>query len=152
MNTIDVSFKQRFVEHCIQLQEETLSSVENQIHLAEEAANNYGPNKDRYDGFRNQQVRQGNMLAKQMDLIQQNLDTLHLVNLQMIHPDANFGALIVTDRNLIFVCCSLGLVSFENQRVVVISKTAPIFPCMESKKTGDSFICNGLSQKIQQII
>jgi hypothetical protein len=149
---IDLRLKKRFVEHCILLQKESMESVENQIRLVESAANNYGPNKDRYDGFRNQQVRQGNMLARQFGQLQENIEALQLVRLDRIHPDADFGALVEIDNSVIFICVGLGIVSFEDRKFVVISKSAPIFSALKGKKPGDFVFFNGIKRNINQIV
>lgn len=149
---ITQQYKETLIQCCVEQQKALQESIESQIHLVEEAAKNYGPNKDRYDGFRNQQVRQANVLDKQLQTVVSNIETLQMIQLGRIHDTVSFGALLETQRAIFLICAGLGIVDFGADKVVVLSMTAPIFSAMEGKRAGDSFTFNGVTHHIESII
>jgi hypothetical protein len=61
---LNTDFRRRLVMHCIQMQERTYEESQKVMREAQAEANAYGQPKDRYDGFRNQQLRKGLMTEK----------------------------------------------------------------------------------------
>lgn len=145
-------YKEALIQSCIEQQQLLQESILSQIHLVEEAAKNYGPNKDRYDGFRNQQVRQANVLDKQLQSILSHIELLQAIQLSRVHDIVSFGALLETDRALFLICTGLGVVAFRHDKVVVLSMTAPIFSVMDGKRSGERFTFNGVTHHIEAII
>ncbi len=145
-------FKAELIAHLMQMQEQAISHARKAMDEAQQEANNYGTPKDRYDGFRNQQLRKKDMFAKQVSQAMVNLDLLKKPELQKQQSEAGFGALIQTDSDLFFIAIGMGIIRFKNESVIVVSILVPIFQAMKEKKIGDSFSFNKRNFKILQII
>ena len=145
-------FKAELIAHLIQMQEKAIAHARKAMDEAQEEANNYGTPKDRYDGFRNQQLRKKDMFAKQLSQAMVNLELLKKPELKKPQNEAGFGALIQTDSDLFFIAIGLGITHFKNEEIIVISILVPIFQAMKGKKTGDSFTFNQRNFKIMQVI
>ncbi|MBS4058562.1 MAG: hypothetical protein KGZ82_14690 [Bacteroidales bacterium] len=149
--TKDTHYKKRLINHCIAGQEYSFNEVKKAMDEAQREANAYGPPKDRYDGFRNQQLKKKDMLAKQSEQALQNLKALHMIETEG-HENVDFGSLVVTDNMTFFVSIGLGLIPFEQEQLAVISTQVPIYQAMRNKKAGDRFSFNGKPYSIISII
>ncbi len=145
-------FKAELIAHLVQMQEQAIANARLAMDEAQEEANNYGTPKDRYDGFRNQQLRRKDMFAKQLNQAMLNLEMLSKPELKKSQNEAGFGALIQTDSDLFFIAIGIGLTRFKNEDVVVISMLVPIFQVMKGKKLGDHFSFNKRNFKIMELI
>lgn len=114
-------------------------------------ANAYGPPKDRYDGFRNQQLRKGQLFEKQAEQVLQNIKALSIIEESSMFQ-VGFGALVETDKMLFFVSIGIGLIEFEGAKVAVISTQVPIYKVMHTLKSTDKFSFSGNTHTIKTII
>ncbi|HOI32060.1 MAG: hypothetical protein PHG67_04565 [Bacteroidales bacterium] len=145
-------YKTELIQHLIHMQEAAIDHARKAMDEAQEEANNYGTPKDRYDGFRNQQLRKKDMFAKQMFKAMQYLDLLKKPEINKPQKEVGFGALVQTDSELFFVGVGLGIIQFQEEEVIVISMLVPVYHAMKSKKKGESFSFNNKPYKILQII
>ncbi len=143
--------KTELVKHLIQLQETAITNARQAMNDAQEEANNYGTPKDRYDGFRNQQLRRKDMFAKQLSQAGQNLELLRKPEILQPKNEISFGALVQTASDTFFVSIGLGSVSFNSEQIIVISMLVPIYHVMKGKKVGDSFSFNNKGYTIKSI-
>lgn len=148
---LDIAFKKRLIVYCKQLQEDSYAQATKAMIEILAEANAYGPPKDRYDGFRNQQLRKGQLIEKQAAAALSNIKALNLIDDQ-IRDCADFGALLHTDKLVYFVAIGIGLVKFESLDIAVISPNVPVFSVMKGLKTGETFTFNGVFYAIRQII
>jgi len=140
--------KKRLIFECIVRQEEVAQASQNLMNEAQQMANDYGPPKDRYDAFRTKQMRLADIYSRQFDIAQSNIRTLKMINPDKISKCVEFGSIVCTDKQKMFVSISLGKIDFENDTYYAISVKVPIFKVMEGKKKGDEFIFNGIKHKI----
>ena len=61
------------------------------------------------------------------------------------------GALIETASGYIFIAISLGLVEIDEQRIIVISPTAPLAQAMLGSMEGDTIVFNNQEYEIKKI-
>lgn len=148
---LDSAFKKRLIAYCIQIQEDSYDQARKAMEEAQAEANAYGPPKDRYDGFRNQQLRKGQLIEKQAATALNNIKALNLID-EHLNDVADFGTLVLTDKLLYFIAIGIGIVKFEGMSVAVISPNVPVFSAMKGRRSGDSFSFNGVSYLINQII
>ena len=64
---------------------------------------------------------------------------LQKVNLQHTHPEAEFGAVVVTEAQKLFVSISLGQIKVADDAYFAISPSAPIYKALAGKKIGETF-------------
>lgn len=148
----DKNYKIRLIEHCIGLQEQALTNIRKVMEEVEEEVAGYGPPKDRYDGFRNQQARRRSLYARQMEQAAVNLQLLRGIDFNREYDDIAFGALVLTDDTPFLIAIGLGLTRFEDEDVAVVSVVVPVFHAMKGKKAGEIFGFNQKNYKIFGIV
>ena len=67
------------------------------------------------------------------------------------HKIVTLGSLVETEKGKFFIAVSLGELSFNQEKMFVISAESPLAKAMNGKKTGESFVVNNLSQIIKNI-
>ncbi len=67
------------------------------------------------------------------------------------HKIVTLGSLVETEKGKFFIAVSLGELSFNQEKIFVISAESPLAKAMNGKKTGESFVVNNLSQIIKNI-
>ena len=67
------------------------------------------------------------------------------------HKIVTLGSLVETEKGMFFIAISLGELSFNQEKIFVISAESPLAKAMNGKKTGESFVVNNLSQIIKKI-
>ncbi len=147
-NTID---KKELIAFCIAQQQQTVETARRAMEEAQREANDYGTPKDRYDGFRNQQLRKRDLQARQM---QQALDSVAI--LELIDPETSsgqigLGAIIDTDRMTFFIAVGMGMIDLNGKQIAVISPKVPIYSALRDKSVGDTFDFNNQKYKILNI-
>jgi hypothetical protein len=148
----DLAFKQRLVNYCIEHQLQSLETIQLAMHDAEQEAAAYGCPKDRYDGFRNQQIRKRNMLSKQLEQTEVNLRILRSIDYHRTSKSVSHGTLVVTDQSFFFVAVGIGMIRFEELDVAVFSTQVPVYLALKEKKDGEIFSLNGKNYTILQLI
>ena len=75
-----------------------------------------------------------------------------LKNIQLItRKTVNLGSLVETDKGKFFIAVSLGELSFNQEKIFIISAESPLAKAMNGKKQGEFFSLNNLSQAIKNI-
>ena len=67
------------------------------------------------------------------------------------HKVVSLGSLVETEKGMFFIAISLGELSFNQEKIFVISAESPLAKAMNGKKVGETFIVNNLSQIIKNI-
>ena len=67
------------------------------------------------------------------------------------HKVVTLGSLVETEKGKFFIAVSLGELSFNQEKIFVISAESPLAKAMNGKKTGESFVVNNLTQIIKNI-
>lgn len=106
---------------------------------AQESANEYGPPKDRYDPYRNQLMRRKDMFGQQLQRAMEQEKALDIIDPEKEFEVVDFGAVVVTDSQNIFIAAALGKVMFDGEEYFVISPHVPIYEAMKGKKPGDTY-------------
>ncbi len=136
-------------------------SIAHQRHVAETAkaemdaaqqqANDYGPNKDRYDSFRTKIMRSRDMFAKQYSNAMESI--VHLQELLDSKPQAvvDYGSIVVTDKQRMFVSVGMGKFTSGGDVYFGISANVPVFQAIKGRREGDTFSFNGVKQTIVEV-
>ena len=94
------------------------------------------------------------MLQQEINHLQIQLNE-HLKSQQIlknINPNPHkIVTLVETEKGMFFIAISLGELSFNQEKIFVISAESPLAKAMNGKKTGESFVVNNLSQIIKNI-
>lgn len=106
----------------------------------------------------------GDKYETSREMLQQEINNLqiqlneHLKSQQILkninpnpHKIVTLGSLVETEKGMFFIAISLGELSFNQEKIFVISAESPLAKAMNGKKTGESFVVNNLSQIIKKI-
>ena len=106
----------------------------------------------------------GDKYETSREMLQQEINNLqiqlneHLKSQQILkninpnpHKIVTLGSLVETEKGMFFIAISLGELSFNQEKIFVISAESPLAKAMNGKKEGDVFIVNNLNQFIKNI-
>jgi len=134
-----LGLKARLLEVLRKQLEETVVNFKAVIEDAQKSANEYGAPKDRYDSFRMQLLRKKDMFGQQLAKVNEQADVLERISIDQVLKKVEFGALIFTKKQKIFVSIGLGRIEMDNDVYFAISPNVPIYKAMEGLKVGDDF-------------
>ena len=97
------------------------------------------------------------MLQQEINHLQIQLNE-HLKSQQILkninpnpHKIVTLGSLVETEKGMFFIAISLGELSFNQEKIFIISAESPLAKAMNGKKTGESLVVNNLTQIIKNI-
>lgn len=140
--------KKNLLNICIGQQQEVVRQLQEEISEAQKQANDYGQPKDRYDAFRTKLMRQIELYAKQLDKAKMLISALHKIPLGREISSVEFGAIVVTNKQKLFVSAGLGKIEFEGEEFYAISPQVPIFHALKGKQKGEEISFNGIKFSI----
>lgn len=110
---------------------------------SQNAANEYGAPRDRYDSFRTQVLARRDMYARQYNEALRQLEVLSKIDPGIRCDKVEFGALVITDIQIVFISVGLGKLSFGGVDFFAVSSGVPLYEAIKEKKKGDVFIFRG---------
>lgn len=145
------ALKETILADCKAKLDETLQQLQHEMDETRRLSNEYGAPKDRYDPYRTKLMRQHELYSQQY-----KKTTNMMIALEKIRPDklfdtVQFGAVVITDKQNIFVSTSVGRFESGGASYYGISPQAPIFRAMENGKAGSSFEVNGRRFEIKDV-
>lgn len=146
-----IALKKRLLEVCITRQQEAAAELQHEVDETLRLSNEYGAPKDRYDPFRTKLMNQNNLFAQQLNQANTLLVTLQKIPLDKEIDTVEFGAIVITNKQKIFVSVGLGKVVSDGETFYAISPQVPIFQAMRGKKAGDTFTFNGQVFEIKDV-
>lgn len=145
------TIKAKLLIKCIEQQSEVMRQLEQEIADSQKQANDYGQPKDRYDAFRTKLMRQIELYAKQLDKAKMVINTLQKIDSEKELSQVEFGALVVTNKQKIFVSAGLGKIVLDGNVYYAVSPQVPIFAALKEKRKGDKIVFNGATLVIEDI-
>ena len=145
------ALKEQILADCKAKLNDTLQQLKQEMDEPRRLANEYGAPKDRYDPYRTKMMRQHELFATQYKKTAHMMIALEKIDPDKLFDTVQFGAIVITDKQNIFV--STGMGKFESGGVSYygISSQAPIFRAMENARVGCSFELNGRRFEIKDI-
>jgi hypothetical protein len=151
MNKDMLHTKQKLLELCRNAQKRMVESAKEAMNEAQHALNDYGPNKDRYDSFREQLIGRRDMFAGQYQKALTDMNVLEKIDCKDLKKKVEFGAIIISDSSKYIIAISSGKIECDGQVYYAISPAVPLFKVMEGLKEGDTFEFNGKRQTIKEL-
>lgn len=145
------TLKKKLLEACLAEIDDRISSLKQVMEESQQSANEYGQPKDRYDSYRTQLLRKRDMFGQQLSKIMEQRTLLERLNPEKSISKVEFGALVITDKQKIFVSVGIGRFDFEGEEFFVISPAVPFCKAMEGKQKGDAFEFRGQNYTINDI-
>lgn len=143
--------KQKLIQLCKETQRKMVESAKTAMNEVQDALNEYGPNKDRYDSFRDQLISRRDMFAGQYQKALTDLNVLEKINCQDLKKKVEFGAIIISDASKYIIAISSGKIECDGETYYAISPAVPLYKAMEGLKQGESFEFNGKRQTIKEL-
>jgi transcription elongation GreA/GreB family factor len=143
--------KEQLLNKCIEQQQEVIRQLEQEISDAQKQANDYGQPKDRYDAFRTKLMRQIELYAKQLDKAKVVINTLHKIPVDQQLTSVEFGAIVITNKQNLFISAGLGKIAIDGKEFYAISAQVPIFKALNGKQKGEEVVFNGTTFLIKEV-
>lgn len=143
--------KQQLLDECKNIQKKAIDSSKTAMDETQQALNEYGPNKDRYDSFRDQLIGKRDMFASQYQKALTECSILKKINPNKINERVEFGAVVMTPNSNFFVSISSGKIMLDGVTYYAISPAVPLFKAMEGLKKGDTFEFKEQKQTIDDL-
>ncbi len=105
---------------------------------------------DKYETSREMLQQEINNLQLQLNEHLKSLQILKNIN-PISHKMVGLGSFVETEKGKFFIAVSLGEISFNQEKIFIISAESPLAKAMNGKKVGDNFLVNNLSQTIKNI-
>ena len=147
----NTAVKRMLVEECRRIQKKTVDSTKTAMSEAQQALNEYGPNKDRYDSFRDQLIARRDMFSAQYQKALTEYNTVEKLDPKSSNSCVEFGAVVITDKSKFFVSVSAGKIPLDDVVYYAISPNVPLYKVMAGLCKGSEFEFNGMRQKILDI-
>lgn len=146
MNNLNI--KKQLLEICTDMQMKRLEVIQKAMQEAQQSANEYGAPKDRYDSYRMQLLSNHEMLGHQLQKAELEFLALKKIDLINEHSVVDFGAVIFTNTQKLFVSIGIGKIELQKDIYYVISPNVPIYNVLSGLKKGQEFTFNGVKNKI----
>lgn len=143
--------KKKLVRACIDTLEKNIETIRDRISEIIQTANDYEGDHDIFDPFKEEMMKKKDLQVQQMEKHLDEIKLLKKVDPEKKSNKVEFGAVVITDKQKMFVSVSLGKVSFENETFYVISTQVPVFKAMQNLKEGETFTLNNNLFTIKEI-
>ena len=122
--------------------------LESAMEEAEKMAHEYEQSSDDADSHKMELIGSRDMYAKQLQTELDLLETLNKVDFNQDHRVVEFGSVVITDMQKVFISIGLGKVNVDNDTFYAISLQVPFYQAMKGLKKGDTFDFRGRKVKI----
>jgi transcription elongation GreA/GreB family factor len=106
---------------------------------------------DKYETGRAMAQLEIEKYSSQLAELSNQLSALNKIRIESTHTVAGFGSMVETSLFIYFISISVGEVSVDGSKVLVISPSSPIAKKLLGLKSGDSFDFNNRTIKILKI-
>lgn len=145
------TLKAKIIESCKQHQRDTIQNLTREMDEHQQMANDYGAPKDRYDAFRSQMLRRRDIFAEQLQKANQEITALEMIKPEEIKKTVEFGAVVITNQQKLFVSISLGKVIVDKETYFAISPNVPLYQVLKGLKQGDTAVFNNNTIQILEV-
>ncbi len=133
---------------CLELHLDKIRHLESAMEEAEKMALEYEQSGDDADSHKMELIGSRDMYAKQLQTEMDLLETLNKVDSTLDHRIVEFGSVVITDMQKVFISIGLGKVNVENDTFYAISLQVPFYQAMKGLRKGDTFDFRGRQVKI----
>lgn len=136
---MNLKFKQKLYNSCKAILVQKISSLQAAMQDVQQSANNETKSSagDKYETGRAMMHLEKNKLAGQLSEIIKQQQAFEQVAMAKTYTKVEFGALVQTNKNLLFIATSLGKIIVDQQSCFVISPNAPLGQAILDAKEGD---------------
>lgn len=146
-----LELKENLVEQCRKTIENNAEQYQEMMSKELAEAGEYGTPDDQYDSVKRQKLRRRGMLEQKRNKALMDLHTLEKIPLNSPVQTAGFGAVVLTEKQNLFISVALGTIELQGKDFFVVSPTVPIVQAMLGKKKGEKFKFRGQDIEIKEI-
>lgn len=143
--------KKQIYNTCMEMHLEKIRHLEAAMREAENTAHEYEQTGDDSDSHKMELIGNRDMYAKQLQLEMDLLETISKIDLNADREIVEFGSVVVTDMQKVFIAIGIGKITVENDIYYAISLQVPFYLAMKGLKKGDSFDFRGKKVKILDV-
>ena len=144
--------KKRLLEQCLRIQTTHLQNLKDEIDEAERIANDHdGGAEENMDSFREEMQNKREVFSRQFQIASSDLQILRRVDTFKAESSVQFGSVVITENQRLFVTVSLGKIQLDQQDYFAISMQTPLFKALSGKKIGESASFNGKDIKVLDV-
>jgi hypothetical protein len=132
-------FRAKIINTCTELLNQHIKDTTEVIKDIEQSVQEYGPPKDRYDSFKTQLSRRRELLSEQIQKAWEEIEIFKKIDPAKIETTAGFGAMVITNKQQLFISTGMGKFEFEGKTWHAVSPNVPICLAITGLKKGDSF-------------
>ena len=147
----DLNLKSKLLEECKKIQLKAVDNLRAVIDEAQQSANEYGAPKDRYDSFRMQLLRKKDMYSQQIEKSLLELQTLEKIDVNKKMLKVDFGALVITNNQKIFISVGLGKIIIDSETFYAVSPMVPLSKLLKGRQKGETVTLNGKNIEIIEV-
>ena len=140
--------RKQIYNKCLELHMDKIRHLESAMEEAEKMAHEYEQSSDDADSHKMELIGSRDMYAKQLQTEMDLLETLNKVDFNQDHRVVEFGSVVITDMQKVFISIGLGKVNVDNDTFYAISLQVPFYQAMKGLKKGDTFDFRGRKVKI----
>jgi hypothetical protein len=140
--------RKQIFNKCLEMHMEKIRHLEAAMDEAEKIAHEYEQPSDDFDSHKMELIGSRDMYAKQLQTEMDLFETLNKVDFNQDHRLVEFGSVVITDMQKVFISIGLGKVNVDNDTFYAISLQVPFYQAMKGLKKGDTFDFRGRKVKI----
>lgn len=151
--TTGLELKQRLLAECVRMQKDVVGNLRNAMEDAQNSAIEYEDNTEdtMTDSYREEMQNKRDMFARQYEAALEDLNLLSKVLIEQ-QDSVQFGSVVHTEDQKLFVSISLGQIKIDNTVYFAVSPSAPIYKELSGKKVGESADFRGKKITVKEII
>ena len=146
-----LELKKTIYNRCLEILENNAETARQTMNEIQIDANEAEQEHDVFDGSRAELLRERDIYAEQLQKAIDDIHILKKVSFDGLEDKVEFGAVVITDKQKIFIALGLGKVEVNKDTYYVISKDVPIYKAMEGLKKGDTFQFNNNTFEIKDV-
>lgn len=140
--------KRKIVESCIQSLENSAQDVRNTIDEIIQIAADYEGDHDMFDPFKDDMMKKKDLHVEKLQKYLDDIKLMHKLDPKRLCEQVEFGAVVITDKQKMFIAAALGKITIDNETYYAISTQVPVFKAMQGLKKGEMFTINNNQFKI----
>jgi len=146
-----MELKRNIYNRCLEILENNAETARKTMNEIQIDANEAEQEHDVFDGSRAELLRERDIYAEQLQKAVDDIHILKKVSFDELEDKVEFGAVVITNKQKIFIALGLGKVEVDGDTYFVISKDVPIYKAMEGLQKGDTFQFNNTTFKIEDV-
>lgn len=149
-----IAYKKQVIEAARKRQEAIVNDF--QTRIEEMRAGEESSNEENFDydqqGQEDENALVINRIADELNFVVEELDFLNQMRTdQNLFDEVTLGAIVKTDKMTFFPSVSIEYFDVEDEQLFGISRNAPLYQEMKTKKKGETFSFNGEKYKILDV-